>query len=281
VASISEDNGISEVVRRWQGEIVDDGSLPDGGFEINTAPASGDLFLKQIAELGTALSRSDAEVTSACGLHVHVDARDLKHADIARLMRLYAAFEDLLYSMVPPSRSSGTYSKKCGARFARELEFAGPYYHPGINPVKALKRTVAQAVYGTVNTRDYARQSKPGCRYVGMNVHSWYMRNGQSKRGTIEFRFPSGTVNTNKIQSWGMLFARLVDLATTLTDSQVKTIVADVGTGYDRAFKLMCAFRQFSAHVIKGNVKLAAFVTERIGSHCEIDAVKTLVRGAA
>src|ERR1041385_3921165 len=39
---------IEKVVKKWDGNIVYDGTLPEGGFEINTAPAGGDLYVRQV-----------------------------------------------------------------------------------------------------------------------------------------------------------------------------------------------------------------------------------------
>src|SRR6478736_7584404 len=64
---------IEETVKKWSGSIVYDGTLPKpDGFEINTAPAAGDLYIKQITDICNKLSRAGAGVNDTCGLHVHI-----------------------------------------------------------------------------------------------------------------------------------------------------------------------------------------------------------------
>ena len=104
VAKAGEGNHVNQAVQKWKGSIVRDGSLPMGGFEINTSPANGDLFPKQIREIGKALDAQGGEATSACDLHVHIDARDFEFEDIARLMKLYAKLEAGLSTIIRKNR---------------------------------------------------------------------------------------------------------------------------------------------------------------------------------
>lgn len=105
---------IQGVVRKWSGSIVRDGSLPETGYEINTAPAAGDFYPKQVREICDALAAEGATITEQCGLHVHVDARDMKYFDIRRLIRVYAYIESNLFAMVPYSRRASRFCKPCG-----------------------------------------------------------------------------------------------------------------------------------------------------------------------
>src|SRR6266702_5519087 len=72
---IASTKNLENVVRKWHGSIVRDGSLPNSGFEINTSPAAGDVYIKQITEICKALTRVDAKINNDCGLHIHIDAR--------------------------------------------------------------------------------------------------------------------------------------------------------------------------------------------------------------
>lgn len=200
---------ILDVVDEWHGACVSDGSLPDGGFEIVTAPAGGDLFLDQIEDICRELNAADAEVDKSCGLHVHVDARDLSYYCLTRLIRIYAHVEPVLFRMVPKSRRDNQYCEPCGQRY--------------LTHAKGPKASVIQATYGEPAGRYFptTRKSKyVQARYAAMNLHSYFLR------GTVELRLPNGTTNAAKITSWGVLWASIVEFAARSSDKEVTDFLA-------------------------------------------------------
>src|SRR3990167_5914932 len=117
-----------KAVRKWNGSIVKDGSLNEGGFEINVSPASGDMLVGEFKEICAALDSDDAKVDDSCGLHCHVDATDMSWWTIRQLVRLYAKLEDALFSIVaprrqfPPADGGKHYCAPCGTHFLRALD---------------------------------------------------------------------------------------------------------------------------------------------------------------
>ena len=109
IASASTTHHTEKVCKQWGMAIVHDGSLPSGGFEINTAPANGDLFMLQMEQLGDALKADNAQVTESCGMHVHIDAREFDTHSMARLLALYSKWENMFFEMVPASRKQNHY----------------------------------------------------------------------------------------------------------------------------------------------------------------------------
>lgn len=219
VASLqSGGSSVSSAVKRWGGSIVRDGSLPDGGFEINTSPASGDLWVAQVREICHALNDGDADVNSACGLHVHIDARDLGYYGIRRLILAYSALEPLLFQMVPPARRRSSYCEPCADHYMQHalVPYVGPY--------KAAKSAVAKAVYGTSNTRKVRDDKYNSARYSALNLHSWFYR------GTVECRLFTGSTDARKITAWGMLWASIVDHAAKSDEKTVKALAAGVSS---------------------------------------------------
>lgn len=211
---------IMETVRSWGGEIVADGSLPVSGFEINTAPASGSLFLQQIREVTDALSNADAYITTSCGLHVHVDARDLAYSDLRRLAILWAKVEPGLLSMVPPSRRSNHYCCVARNEFmrfpGRDLKFF----------VNWLQNNAGQENRATAKSiAKNAKYDSPHRRFA-LNLYSWLVR------GTVENRLGAGTTNYSKIINWTKLTAALVDFAAKGTDKLVESL-PDTGAELD------------------------------------------------
>lgn len=221
VASVGSGNRVSDVVGKWRGSIVEDGSLPNSGFEINTAPASGDKFVRQIEEICAALAEKQAKVTTACGLHVHVDARDFDYLAIRRLVKVYAKIESALFEMVSPSRRGSRFCDECGPRYTAAMSYSGAMFD-GAN-YRTVKHGVIKSVYSEFTPRHHGRLLESWkankyntARYAALNLHSWFHRK------TVECRMFNGTTSAEKIVTWGMLWARILDYVASHTDSEVE-----------------------------------------------------------
>lgn len=209
-------NKIVKAVDKWKGSIVEDGSV-DGNnpFEINTSPANGDLFLKQIDEICKVLSENDGAANSSCGLHVHVDARSDNFFYIKKLSYLYEKIEDALFSIVAPSRKNSHYSRPCGKKYVKNLE---------ANTVpKDVEKAILKNMYNqdNVNLLDKKDNKYDESRYNALNLHSWIYR------GTVECRMHHGTINATKIKNWGMLWASILDYAENNPESYLKNLKGD------------------------------------------------------
>lgn len=210
---------IYDVVRRWGGGTVGDGSLVDRGFEVNSAPSGGDLYARQINEICAAIKLQNGSIDQKCGLHVHIDARDMNYYDIRRFVRVYAAIEDALFSMVSPERIKGItdadgklhqYCQPCGKKYVAAIE-------EGRLPYDKIKSDVITSVYSGPSTKNL-RHRKRGegiPRYNALNLHSWFYR------GTIEARMFDGTLDPDLIIKWGIMWAMIGDYVVKSTDEQV------------------------------------------------------------
>jgi hypothetical protein len=187
---------VKEACVKWGAGIVSDGSLPDTGFEINTAPAAGDKFVKQIDDICGALRKCQAKVTKECGLHVHIDARDFSYWEVRRLILLYAKIEDALFSIVSTSRRNSHYCNRCGETYLKAVRLETP---------QKVKAAVCKAVYKQEDIKTRRINKYDDSRYSALNLHSWFYR------GTVECRLFGGTVNGTKIKNWGMLWCGLLD----------------------------------------------------------------------
>jgi hypothetical protein len=213
---------IDPEIRNWAGAaLVPDGSLPDGGYEINTPPSSGDLFVQKVQSLCAALGRASASVTRECGFHVHVDARRMTYRSMRRLVRLYERVEPAMFGMVPPSRKNNRYCRRVRDDYSKS--FSG---HVATARVKA---EVVSAVYAVDldskrGKESFSRRSKSkydDARYGAMNLHSWFYR------GTVEFRLAAGTTNATKIVNWALLCGSLLDWAEKHTDEELAALPSD------------------------------------------------------
>jgi hypothetical protein len=215
---------IDPEIRGWAGAaLVPDGSLPDGGYEINTPPSSGDVFVQKVQSLCAALGRASATVTRECGFHVHVDARRMTYLSMRRLVRLYERVEPAMFDMVPPSRKNNRYCRRVRGGYSKAFSYAS------VATTAKAKADVVYAVYAvdldsTWGRETFSRRSKSkydDARYGAMNVHSWFYR------GTVEFRLAAGTTNAVKIVNWALLCGSLLDWAEKHTDEELAGLPSD------------------------------------------------------
>lgn len=204
---------LNHIVRKkiddWNWSIVIDGSLPDKGFELQTAPANGDTFCTQMDEAAEFLSHIGAETNKQCGLHVHVDARNYTYYDMRRLVLLYAAIEPALFALMPEGRRHNQFCIPCGRRLVKHLR-------SNMRPKESKAQLLANIYKQTGRKIKELRQSHyVDGRYSALNVHSWLYR------GTIECRLHSGTVNANKLTAWGMLWSNILDVAYSRTEHDI------------------------------------------------------------
>jgi hypothetical protein len=206
-------------VRKWSGATVGDGSLAERGFEVNSAPAAGDLYVQQIQEVCAAIKLQNGFLDARCGLHVHVDARDMNYYDIRRFVRTYAAIEDGLFAMVSPQRIEGVvddkgdlhqYCQPCGKKYVAAIE-------EGRLPYDKIKTDVITSVYSNPSTQNlrYRKRGNGIPRYNALNLHSWFYR------GTIEARMFDGCIDPEPIINWGIMWAMIADYVVKSTDEQV------------------------------------------------------------
>ena len=202
---------VDEMISKYYGVVKPDGSLPMGGFEINTAPANGDKWIEQITDICKALETQEAFVNTNCGLHVHIDARDMDYLDLRRLALLYAKVENELYLLCDDNRKKNHFCKPCG-----------PYYEKFLKNIeKGTKASRARIIEGVIRgeapTYDYSQPHLEG-RYHGLNLHAYWAHK------TVECRIHQGSLDPKDITRWGMLWASLLDYTQSHSDLEVESI---------------------------------------------------------
>ena len=199
IARVDRNINIKSAADYWDFAIVGDGSLPDGGFEINTMPASGQKFIDQLRAIAEALNEDGAQVDRSCGLHNHVDCRDLTWYDMRKVILLWMEIESAIYMMVPKARRENHYCLPIRGRFLKALEcFKMPH---------ASKVALMRTIYGTGLIKSLKQEKYHESRYSVLNVHSWVYR------GSLEFRLPPGTTVFDKFYGWASLFNGIVNFA--------------------------------------------------------------------
>ncbi len=165
-----------QVRTHWK--IVQDASC---GSELVSPPLSGDAGFEQIKLACRALRNAGARVDRRCGLHVHIEARDVNTDSVKRLINNYTASASAINSVLARSRHQVTYARHWQAH--------------ELTRIAALDSVALIA-------------ANQGTRYKAVNLQS-FMR-----YGTVEFRQHQGSVNGEKIVQWVKFCAAMLDVST-------------------------------------------------------------------
>jgi len=160
-----------------------DGSIEgEHGCEYISKPMNGDQLFHEIDAMGDYLWNEEYHMNRTCGLHIHIDARDLFYKELKGIMLVVKSFEDTIFSMLPNSRSKTNWCKKLPInkqnimQMHSDSDFIASWYD----------------YCGEYPSMDKYNDS----RYHGLNLHA------RVYLGTIEFRYHSGTNNKTKIKNW-------------------------------------------------------------------------------
>jgi len=164
-------------------KIVTDASVY-GGSEVVSPKLSGEQGFAQLYKVCEATTNGGATINASCGLHVHLDAREMSEQSYCRFFAAYALFEEAINGFMPRSRHNNQYA------------------HP-----------INSALRGqTFSTRAACRNllSSHAGRYWTVNPRSFAVH------GTIEVRHHSGTTEWGKISNWVKLLLSMMDAATAM-----------------------------------------------------------------
>jgi len=200
---------------------VTDGSLGDDGREYVSPILQGDEGFHEIRKFAGILQGWGYFVNRSCGLHVHIDGRDLGCEDIKKILKITRYFEPVLYAMLPESRHEGSYSVPL-ERFPKSR------FRIAARDEEALKKLwYGPRGSGRVDLKSKYHHS----RYYGLNIHSWFFRR------SLEFRYHSGTLNAQKITNFIVICQALVDKA-----KESKTFKALPNCGFKERFEGFVSF---------------------------------------
>lgn len=208
---------LQQEVERWHSVLQSDGSV-SSGFEIATAPASGDKFVEMIHCLTDAAKSAHGLITQRCGLHVHIDCRDLTPGQILLMTGLWSAFEHQFIAMMPPSRRGQNQSTR--THYCRPIS-------PRWRAMQALSKgteTVGQRLGFMIRRKFELTPYNRGERYRAWNLTSL------TKYNTIECRLHSGTLQPNKIIPWASILASLKRAVVNLSSDELAAHLAQPKT---------------------------------------------------
>lgn len=212
-----------------------DSSLGDWGMEFASPILQGDDGFMNIAGFTQKLINWNYHVDKRCGLHVHIDGRDLDYQHIKKLLKIAVMFEPVIYAMLPESRFTGSFSVPLNRFPKSRFKFK-------VKDEQDLKRLW----YGRRNARVNTKSKFDNSRYFGVNIHSWFFRR------SIEFRYHSGTLNPMKITSFITICQAFVDESKKRGDFRFS-----VFESFDEQFDSFCRLLRLSA-------KIKTYVRQRI-----------------
>lgn len=152
-------------------KVVHDGSVADG-CEVVSPILSGAEGLESLKKVVDAINNGGGVAGLDCGLHVHVNARDLNSLEIVNAAARYNAFEPVIDTFVDPRRR-GSASRWCNGMRSVMQVLANSYISE--NP---------ELMLGNLG------------RYHKLNLAAFL------KHGTVEFRQLEGTTDFKKISTW-------------------------------------------------------------------------------
>lgn len=175
-----------------------DGSLnaSEGGVEIVSPPTNS---LDDVRQACAVINKVGGEVNDSCGLHVHVDARDLDAVGLTALYRIWTQVGDTVWRLVSAKRRMN--SSYCSPWMNTEHERAEEDIGNGLSPAGAFSE-----------------------RFRDLNFRSYRLH------GTIEFRLHQGSTNPTKIAVWTTLMTEIVEAAyrVQVESAHARTAVQDV-----------------------------------------------------
>ena len=181
----------------YENEFKIDGSLHNCGIEVNTEPLFGRELIENVRSLTQALKVEGFETSTSCGLHVHLDARDMTTEQIRIFTRYYMKYEDLIFKMLPDCRRNNSYCSRFGDM--------GQYF---------------------VSGSDYCSHYFGRC---ALNIDNFINRaRGHTNKQTVEFRMHEGTLDPVAIINWVKFLHRFYTKGTSLTDDQVDALKGTV-----------------------------------------------------
>lgn len=271
---------LNKALEAWDASVVGDGSLPSGGFEINTHPAAGDYWVSQVEDICDGLASAKAWVNNRAGCHTHVDARDFGYLKLAQFLRLWGCVEPAVYQMLPVNRRNSTYCEYWAMRYLKSIHGVDTVATANnITDERKLvvlyRKAILQDLYKAYSKETVLKvrgSKQTGARYRGLNLHSWFYR------GTIEFRMPPGTVYPENIKNWGIMLANLLDLAAYRTPEEIKRLTQEAETAIQRYNLYTSAAEQCIASAFEPCVKLLKHLAPTIAVRDWItERIKTAV----
>lgn len=188
------------VTSHWK--IVTDSSV-SGGYELVSPVLFGEEGLSTVKKVLNCLNESKRNtdmdlINYQCGLHVHIEAKDLSTHDVHQIATRYRDNESIIDAWMPQSRRGNS-------RWAQSIQSSwSSRYLEAVQDLQETYTNVGNALRNCQNTR-----------YSKINFTRAY-----ANYKTIEFRHHSGTTDFNKISNWIEFLQNFVEQSTKCKNTQ-------------------------------------------------------------
>jgi len=172
------------------------------GWEIVPRVSSWSTF-NDIARTIDVLRLRGVEPNSNCGLHVHVDASDLTIPNVAVFMAWWCKSEAVVCNMVPSRRIHSDYCKLYQHCFALHDFYSLAEFWEEIKPTDYSVHDNPERRFA-VNLVNFCAWNEAGCIC-------------SRKLPTLELRLPEGTMYSDDVKGWVLLFLLMVERFPTLS----------------------------------------------------------------
>lgn len=233
------ETAITAWAKAWRAKVVGDGSCAIRGKsgmtgrEAITAPMPAKVQAECLKAFYEAFRADGAKANHQCGLHVHVDARDLGWWDIRRLMMLWAKIEPVMYVIGGQHRAANQYCLQSVATINAAL--AQEDWKGAIIGIVADPNSMTRYVPGGDNravsdswrklVKEEALCKKSNGRYRAINLAPWVVgRRNNANDCTVEFRLHRNSTDPARIANWTSLLADLVTWVARSTDADVERL---------------------------------------------------------
>lgn len=204
------------------------------GLEV-ASPALTWLTWPEVVVVTEAIRDHRGRITRSCGLHVHHHFPNLDNRQLRRIWLLWAAFEDVIFGMLPASRRRNEYCRSL-------LGLSGNRRWAGLRNLVTPVSRFQQAVEG-------------GDRYRTLNMTHWW------RTGRLEVRVHHGTLDAEEIRNWTLLTQEFIHVGTSYVDPrEIGRWAAVRGTEKIALFTNLVTRRSSHPHV----AALAGYVEEAI-----------------
>lgn len=206
----------------WSGaQIISDGSC---GEEAVTPPIAGENVRKCVTELMKVLNDKKAGCDARCGLHIHVDARDMAWQDMLRFLTIYCRLEPLLFLIGGQNRyaNTGGYCSPVAELYAKALTNSDPKGSVLAAAILSESNTLRQAAEARKLMATSPPDKKGGGRYKAINIMPWIAGHAYDRRDTtVEFRLHRGSHNAERVIHWAYICQDMVDWAIRSSNADV------------------------------------------------------------
>lgn len=194
---------------KWDAAIGTDGSIgTEEGVEIRTSPAGGKALVYQLRDICNALKVAGAFANSNCGLHVHVDVRDIVEMYSIAMAKFNATPQNISYDAINAAE--------------REVHHKqNEVYNRIISAVSGAQGQLVEMVDPQRRGSQYCKTLPPGLDWRrSQSLERYYLLNTRSitRHKTLEFRLHEGTVNKRIITAWTLLCIAMIDTAVKATE---------------------------------------------------------------